>query len=368
MSGLRRTIRTWQGEEKGLLGLLSDPPSPLPIWLAVTGLPPRWERVREWLVQQGREPGELTLLIHRRDHLLSQAERFALVLQASLAGAKLALLLDNDQHIPFDLLERMPLQHLLLGQSLLPGLEAMTRTPCWGASSTGPGSSGSPSIWTIPSTCWTAICGAIRAWRGAGRRGPLPLLATGRGPLAARPGRLAASSFAAALPLMMEVGGIPCRLQELAGADPERIRAAYGELSEQSVYLRFMRAKQIPSDEQLAFFLDYPKEHQIGLLLTDGQGRPLAQAQSIRRRLHPDRAEFSCIVADHFQHRGAGRRILLALALLARAEGIREWTAEVLPQNRPMLALLRGLGLPLTLVTGRELVFVRLDLSVLDTL
>ncbi|MBX9564853.1 GNAT family N-acetyltransferase [Aeromonas hydrophila] len=172
----------------------------------------------------------------------------------------------------------------------------------------------------------------------------------------------------AALPLMMEVGGIPCRLQELAGADPERIRAAYGELSEQSVYLRFMRAKQIPSDEQLAFFLDYPKEHQIGLLLTDGQGRPLAQAQSIRRRLHPDRAEFSCIVADHFQHRGAGRRILLALALLARSEGIREWTAEVLPQNRPMLALLRGLGLPLTLVTGRELVFVRLDLSVLDTL
>ena len=54
--------------------------------------------------------------------------------------------------------------------------------------------------------------------------------------------------------------------------------------------------------------------------------------------------------------------------MLARAEGIREWTAEVLPQNRPMLALLRGLGLPLTLVTGRELVFVRLDLSVLDTL
>lgn len=172
----------------------------------------------------------------------------------------------------------------------------------------------------------------------------------------------------ASLPLMMEVGGVPCRLQELADADPESIRAAYEALSEQSIYLRFMRAKQPATDDQLAFFLDYPRAPQIALLLTDGQGRPLAQAQSIRRRLHPDRAEFSCLVADHFQHRGAGRRILLALALLARAEGIREWTAEVLAQNRPMLALLRGLGLPLTLVTGRELVFVRLDLSVLDTL
>ena len=167
---------------------------------------------------------------------------------------------------------------------------------------------------------------------------------------------------------MMDVGGIPCRLQELAGSDPERLKAAYEALSEQSVYLRFMRAKQPVTAEQLAFFLDYPRVPQIGLLLTDEQGRPLAMAQSIRRRLHPDRAEFSCIVADHFQHRGAGRRLLLALALLARGEGIREWTAKVLEQNRPMLALLKGLGLPLTLVTGREMVFVRLDLSVLDTL
>ncbi|MFM4831582.1 GNAT family N-acetyltransferase [Aeromonas media] len=172
----------------------------------------------------------------------------------------------------------------------------------------------------------------------------------------------------ASLPLMMDVSGIPCRLQELAGSDPERLKAAYEALSEQSVYLRFMRAKQPVTAEQLAFFLDYPRAPQIGLLLTDEQGRPLAMAQSIRRRLHPDRAEFSCIVADHFQHRGAGRRLLLALALLARGEGIREWTAEVLGQNRPMLALLKGLGLPLTLVTGREMVFVRLDLSVLDTL
>ncbi|MDX7844650.1 GNAT family N-acetyltransferase [Aeromonas caviae] len=167
----------------------------------------------------------------------------------------------------------------------------------------------------------------------------------------------------AALPMTMVVGGLTCRLQELAGSDPKRISAAYDALSEQSVYLRFMRAKQPATTEQIAFFLDYPREPQIGLLLTDEQGAPLAMAQSVRRRLHPDRAEFSCIVADHFQHRGAGRRILLALARLAYGEGIREWTAEVLGQNRPMLALLKGLGLPLTLVTGREMVFARLDLA-----
>ncbi|MEG0008097.1 MAG: GNAT family N-acetyltransferase [Aeromonas sp.] len=170
------------------------------------------------------------------------------------------------------------------------------------------------------------------------------------------------------LPVMMVVGGRDCWLRELAGSDPALLEAAYAAQSEQSLYLRFMRPKQPPSAEQLAFFIDYPRDPQIALLLTDAEGLPLAMAQSIRRRLHPDRAEFSCIVADHFQHKGAGRRILLALALLAYGEGIREWTAEVLGQNRPMLALLKGLGLPLTLVTGREMVFVRLDLSVLGTL
>ncbi|MBP9662059.1 MAG: GNAT family N-acetyltransferase, partial [Aeromonas sp.] len=54
----------------------------------------------------------------------------------------------------------------------------------------------------------------------------------------------------ASLPLMMEVGGIPCRLQELAGSDPERLKAAYEALSEQSVYLRFMRAKQPATADQ----------------------------------------------------------------------------------------------------------------------
>ncbi|MGH1410088.1 MAG: response regulator [Aeromonas sp.] len=125
LSGQRRSIRRWQGEVQGQLGLLSSPATPYPVWLAVTGLPGRWEALREWLTEQSRTPSELTLLIHRRDHLLGNADRFALVLQASLAGSKLALLLDNSQHLPFDLLERLPLSALLLGQGILPEMESL---------------------------------------------------------------------------------------------------------------------------------------------------------------------------------------------------------------------------------------------------
>lgn len=125
LSGQRRTIRLWQGAVLGQLGLLSSPGFQHPVWLAVTGLPSRWEALKEWLAEQSRTPSELTLLIHRRDHLLSNADRFALVLQASLAGSKLALLLDSSQHLPFDLLERLPLQAVLLGQGILPELDAL---------------------------------------------------------------------------------------------------------------------------------------------------------------------------------------------------------------------------------------------------
>ena len=126
LSGQRRTIRHWQGAVQGQLGLLSSLTTPHPVWLAVTGLPGRWEALKEWLAEQSRTPSELTLLIHRRDHLLGNADRFALVLQASLAGSRLALLLDNSQHLPFDLLERLPLQALLLGQGILPEMESLT--------------------------------------------------------------------------------------------------------------------------------------------------------------------------------------------------------------------------------------------------
>lgn len=125
LSGQRRTIRDWQGCVQGQLGLLSSPATRHPVWLAVTGLPGRWEALREWLADQSRSPSELTLLIHRRDHLLSNPDRFALVLQATLAGSKLALLLDSNQHLPFELLERLPLQALLLGQGILPELESL---------------------------------------------------------------------------------------------------------------------------------------------------------------------------------------------------------------------------------------------------
>jgi CheY-like chemotaxis protein len=119
LKGLRRTVRTWQGQGVGTLSLKSNPPLQGEHWLPFTGCAPDWQTLKAWLDSLDRAPSALTLVIQRRDALLGDQAAFALVLQASLAGVKLALLLDNGEHLPFDLIERLPFQQLLLGQPLL---------------------------------------------------------------------------------------------------------------------------------------------------------------------------------------------------------------------------------------------------------
>lgn len=59
-----------------------------------------------------------------------------------------------------------------------------------------------------------------------------------------------------------------------------------------------------------------------------------------------DTAEVAIAVADEFQHRGIGRRLLAAGAAWARRERIARFTATMLASNAPIHRLLIGLGAP----------------------
>jgi N-acetylglutamate synthase-like GNAT family acetyltransferase len=82
-----------------------------------------WEAVKQWLAEEGRSPAELTLVVRSQDALLSLPERFSLALQARLAGATLALLIDRPERLSFELLERLPLEAILLGYRVQPQLD-----------------------------------------------------------------------------------------------------------------------------------------------------------------------------------------------------------------------------------------------------
>jgi acetyltransferase len=55
-------------------------------------------------------------------------------------------------------------------------------------------------------------------------------------------------------------------------------------------------------------------------------------------------AEFAIVVADAWQRRGIGRRLLAKLIEVARRRGLKRLYGEILATNRPMLELVRKLG------------------------
>ena len=72
----------------------------------------------------------------------------------------------------------------------------------------------------------------------------------------------------------------------------------------------------------------------------------LGMARYIRDR-SGDAAEFAIVIADAWQGRGIGRRLLAKLIEAAGRRGVKRLYGDILATNRPMLELARKLGFEL---------------------
>ena len=72
----------------------------------------------------------------------------------------------------------------------------------------------------------------------------------------------------------------------------------------------------------------------------------LGVARYVRDR-SGDAAEFAIVIADAWQGRGIGRRLLAKLIEAARRRGVKRLYGDILATNRPMLELARKLGFEL---------------------
>ena len=85
----------------------------------------------------------------------------------------------------------------------------------------------------------------------------------------------------------------------------------------------------------------------VGTFLEDGRERIVAVANYVRLR-DPAVAEAAFAVADEYQRRGIGTRLVEQLAKRAGSEGIERIVAEVLADNRGMLGVFEALGFELS--------------------
>jgi RimJ/RimL family protein N-acetyltransferase len=117
--------------------------------------------------------------------------------------------------------------------------------------------------------------------------------------------------------------------------DLDALVAFFAGLSPESLYYRFFG---IPTLDAARVAELLPKDASGGTALVgECGGRIVAFAGYYRAADAPDRAEVAFAIADPFQGRGIGTRLLEQLAHLARSERVRTFDAYVLHDNRKMM-------------------------------
>ena len=135
--------------------------------------------------------------------------------------------------------------------------------------------------------------------------------------------------------------GTTLRLRAPLAGDSSALVDFLSGLSEESLYYRFHGFPTV-SEKLVEKFVE-PDWHEQGHLIGELEGRVIALASYVRLR-DPGAAEVAFLVADAYQRRGIGTRLLERLAARAAAVGIERFVAEVLPENRRMLGVFEAVG------------------------
>lgn len=117
-------------------------------------------------------------------------------------------------------------------------------------------------------------------------------------------------------------------------------------LSDESRYFRFLNAIRELSERMLNRFtrIDYDSEMAlIAVIRENGREVEIGVARYI---VNPDgrSCEFAIVVADAWQHKGIGSRLMAQLMEAARDRGLESMEGLVLASNHKMLSLMAALG------------------------
>src|ERR1700735_4899049 len=139
--------------------------------------------------------------------------------------------------------------------------------------------------------------------------------------------------------------GYVVRIRPVRPDDAPALARAYTNLGEQSRYRRFFTAMPKLPETTLKAAVDVDHlNHEALVAVPLLSGEIVGECRFIRLTDQPDTAEIGVTVVDAWQGRGLGSALLACLSDRALRAGIEYFTAEVLAENRTMLALLPGLG------------------------
>jgi GNAT superfamily N-acetyltransferase len=153
-------------------------------------------------------------------------------------------------------------------------------------------------------------------------------------------------------------------IRALRPEDRSGLEEAVGRSSTQSLRRRFFAVRRNFSESEAAFFLNVDFVSHVALVaVADEGGRPVIIGGGRYIVGQPGQAEVAFALVDQYQGQGIGAALMRHLIALAREAGLKGLTAEVLPENAPMLQVFKKSGLPMTTTREPGVVHVTLQLS-----
>lgn len=136
--------------------------------------------------------------------------------------------------------------------------------------------------------------------------------------------------------------GSTAHLRPIRPDDAEELARMHRQQSQTSIYLRFFTYKSSLSSKELQRFTQVDYRDRVALIVL--RGGEIIGVGRYDRLDDPLEAEVAFNIADSQQGRGLGSILMEHLAVAARENGIRRFSAEVLPENRKMLSVFQESG------------------------
>ena len=142
-------------------------------------------------------------------------------------------------------------------------------------------------------------------------------------------------------------------IRPITAEDAAELMAGFRRLSVRSRYQRFFTAAPKLRAREVAYLTQIDHHnHEALVAIVPATGDIVGVACFFRSPTDPGSAEIALAIADWWQGRGLGSELLRHLVYRAREEKITRFTADLLTDNRAMLALIRQIGVVDTTVDG----------------
>jgi acetyltransferase len=135
-------------------------------------------------------------------------------------------------------------------------------------------------------------------------------------------------------------------LRPIRPEDAEMERAFVKNLSAEARYFRFMDTLRELTPQMLVRFTQIDYDREMAFVATVDEAGRETEVGVARYVANPDgeSCEFALVIADSWQRKGLGRRMMEQLIAVARTRALRSMVGHVLGENRGMLALCQKLG------------------------